>query len=209
MESDSRKQANDGEALESASNRASAAAGRISELGHEAMDKVTSTARGAAQGIVAHSEQWRARGDEMTGEVRDYVRERPLVSLAMAAAVGFVVYRVVDGGPERSRYIPPSWKRGYGGSGYSRDRVRATADGMAERGHQALDKVAATARDTAERIRERGAEWLGHPEEVAEQVGDYVRERAMMSLAIAATMGTMLYLLFGGGQERDTSWHRG
>ena len=112
MDIDSRNESKGAEALEDASSRASAAGGRIAERGHRAMDKVASTAQNAAERIGAHSEEWMARGDEMTGEVRDYVRERPLVSLAMAAAVGSLLYRLVGGGRERDRYFPGgSWER--------------------------------------------------------------------------------------------------
>ena len=123
MDIDSRNESKGAEALEDASSRASAAAGRMAERGHWAIDGVASTAQNAAERIGAHSAEWMARQDEMTGQVRDYVRERPLVSLAMAAAVGFVLYRLVGGGRERDRYVAGgSWEREDRGSGYRGDR---------------------------------------------------------------------------------------
>ena len=60
-----------------------AAAGRVAERAHQAVDTVAST----AQRIGAHGEEWMAREDEVMGQVPEYVRERPFVSLAMATAV--------------------------------------------------------------------------------------------------------------------------
>jgi ElaB/YqjD/DUF883 family membrane-anchored ribosome-binding protein len=214
MDIDSRKESKGAEALEDASSRASAAAGRMAERGHRAIHKVASTAQNAAERIGAHSEEWMARGDEMSGEVGDYVRERPLVSLAMAAAVGFVLYRLVGGERERDRYVPGGWEGGYRGSGYSGDRASAAGGRMAEHGHRAMDKVASTAQNAAERIGAHSEEWMARGDEMTREVRDYVRERPLVSLAMAVAVGSVLYRLVSGGWERDKyapggSWERG
>ena len=96
MEMDSRNQSMRaaGSALEDASSRAGAAAGRMSERAHQAVDQVASTVQGAAERFGAQSEEWMARQDEVMDQVREYVRERPLMSLAMAAALGFLLSRL-------------------------------------------------------------------------------------------------------------------
>src|SRR5688572_13542682 len=60
---------------------------RMGERGHRAIDKVGSIAQHAAERTGAHSAEWMARQDEMTGQVREYIREHPFVALAMAAGV--------------------------------------------------------------------------------------------------------------------------
>jgi ElaB/YqjD/DUF883 family membrane-anchored ribosome-binding protein len=204
MEIDSRNESKGAEGLEDASTRASAATGRMAERGRAAIDTVASTARNAAERIGARSDGWLARGDEMTGEVREYVRERPLVSLAMAAGVGFVIYRLVGGDRERDKFVPGGWDRGYRGGGLSRDRASAAAGRMAERGHGVIDKVASTAQNAAERIGAQGEEWMARGDEMTRQMRDYVRERPLVPLAMAATAGlVLLYRLVSDGRERD------
>jgi len=68
--------------------------GRLSQRAHEAVDRVASSAHGMADRVSSHGEQWMARQDEVMQQVREYVRERPIAALAMAAAVGFVLSRL-------------------------------------------------------------------------------------------------------------------
>lgn len=81
-------------ALEDASSRAGAAAGRLSARAHDAVDRVSSAMEGAAQQVSERGQALMQRQDEMMQSVRSYVRERPLASLAIAAAVGFVLSRL-------------------------------------------------------------------------------------------------------------------
>jgi ElaB/YqjD/DUF883 family membrane-anchored ribosome-binding protein len=75
--------------------RAGAASGRLQERAHEAVDQVASAVHGATDRLGARSEEWIARQDEMVQQVRGYVRERPVMSLAIAAAAGFVLSRLM------------------------------------------------------------------------------------------------------------------
>ncbi|HEU5282554.1 MAG TPA: hypothetical protein VFU53_01970 [Burkholderiales bacterium] len=97
MEMDTRNQASNpmGSTLEEASARAGAASGRLQARAHEAVDQVASAMHGATDRLGARSEEWIARQDEMVQQVRGYVRERPVMSLAIAAAVGFVLSRLM------------------------------------------------------------------------------------------------------------------
>ncbi len=94
MDYSNRSMGSAGSALEDASTRASAAAGRLSARAHDAVDRVSSAVEGAAQRFGERGEEWMERQDEMMESVRSYVRERPLVSLAMAAALGFILSRL-------------------------------------------------------------------------------------------------------------------
>lgn len=97
MEMDTLNQASNpmGSTLEEASARAGAASGRLQARAHEAVDQVASAMHGAADRLGERSEEWIARQDEMVQQVRGYVRERPVMSLAIAAAVGFVLSRLM------------------------------------------------------------------------------------------------------------------
>ena len=97
MEMDPRNQPSSpgGSTLEEASVRAGAASGRLQERAHEAVDQVASAVHGATDRLGARSEEWIARQDEMVQQVRGYVRERPVMSLAIAAAAGFVLSRLM------------------------------------------------------------------------------------------------------------------
>jgi ElaB/YqjD/DUF883 family membrane-anchored ribosome-binding protein len=97
MEMDPRNQASSpgGSTLEEASVRAGAASGRLQERAHEAVDQVASAVHGATDRLGARSEEWIARQDEVVQQVRGYVRERPVMSLAIAAAAGFVLSRLM------------------------------------------------------------------------------------------------------------------
>jgi ElaB/YqjD/DUF883 family membrane-anchored ribosome-binding protein len=95
MEMDTRNPSmNPGSSIEEASGRVGAAANRVSARAHEAVDQVASAVHSAADRLSAQSENWLASKDEVLAQVRTYVREKPVMSLAIAAAIGFIVSRL-------------------------------------------------------------------------------------------------------------------
>lgn len=83
------------EAIDEASSRASATTSRLADRAHGAIDQVSSAVQGAADRVSARSGEWMERQDEVVQQVRGYVRERPVVALGVALAVGFVLSRLV------------------------------------------------------------------------------------------------------------------
>lgn len=95
MEMDTRNPSmNPGSSIEDASGRIGEAGSRMSARAHETVDQVASAVHSAADRLRAQSEHWMANKDEMLAQVRTYVREKPMMSLAIAAAVGFIVSRL-------------------------------------------------------------------------------------------------------------------
>jgi ElaB/YqjD/DUF883 family membrane-anchored ribosome-binding protein len=76
--------------LENASGRLDAMAGGMSARGHKAVDTVSSVVHDAADQLRTRGERWVSSGDQ----VINYVREKPLMALVIAAAIGFVVNRL-------------------------------------------------------------------------------------------------------------------
>lgn len=83
------------ETIDEASSRASAASGRLADRAHGAIDQMSSAVQGAAERVSAKSGEWMERQDEMVQQVRGYVRERPVMALGVAVAVGFLLSRLV------------------------------------------------------------------------------------------------------------------
>lgn len=81
--------------IDEASARASAATGRIADRAHGAIDQVSSAVQSAADRVSEKSGEWMERQDEVVQQVRGYVRERPVVALGVAVAVGFLLSRLV------------------------------------------------------------------------------------------------------------------
>ena len=67
---------------------------RMSQRAHETVDRLAGTAHGMADRVSRQSEQLMMRQEEVVQQLRDYVRERPIAALAVAAAVGFVLSRL-------------------------------------------------------------------------------------------------------------------
>jgi ElaB/YqjD/DUF883 family membrane-anchored ribosome-binding protein len=84
-----------GSTLEEASMRVGGAAERISERAHGAIDQITGRVQDMSERLGERSEEWLARKDEMMGSVREYVREKPLMAIVIAAGVGFLVSRML------------------------------------------------------------------------------------------------------------------
>ena len=56
-------------------------------------------ARSAAQGLGSFSEELKAKDiDQLIGEAQDFVRKSPAIAIGVAAALGFVIARVVKSG---------------------------------------------------------------------------------------------------------------
>lgn len=82
------------DAIGEAASRANEVTTRVSQRAHDAVDRMASTAHGVADRVGRHGEHWMAKQDEMMHHMRDYVRERPVAALAIAAAVGFILSRI-------------------------------------------------------------------------------------------------------------------
>jgi ElaB/YqjD/DUF883 family membrane-anchored ribosome-binding protein len=92
---DNRNMGSAGSTLEDASTRASAAAGRMSERAHEAMDQMGGRVQDMTQRLSDQGQEWMERGDEMMDSVRSYVREKPMMAIGIAAGVGFLLSRIL------------------------------------------------------------------------------------------------------------------
>ncbi|MGH8595667.1 MAG: DUF883 family protein [Gammaproteobacteria bacterium] len=68
---------------------------RLSATAHEKVDQVTGAASHAAAEITAKTEHVRELQSRLADECRQYVHAHPLKSLGYAAAVGFVVTRLL------------------------------------------------------------------------------------------------------------------
>jgi ElaB/YqjD/DUF883 family membrane-anchored ribosome-binding protein len=84
-----------GSTLEDASTRASAAAGRMSERAHDAVDQMSGRVQDMTQRLGEQGQEWMERSDEMMESVRNYVREKPMVAIGIAAGVGFLLSRLL------------------------------------------------------------------------------------------------------------------
>jgi ElaB/YqjD/DUF883 family membrane-anchored ribosome-binding protein len=84
-----------GSTLEEASMRAGAAGERISERARSAMDQVTGRVQDMTERLSERGEEWMAHSDEMLDSVRQYVREKPMMAIAIAAGVGFLLSRML------------------------------------------------------------------------------------------------------------------
>lgn len=93
------------ERVESATNTAHRAINNAAEASRPAVDRVASTAHSTvdklAGAAVSTAETMRVRGEQFkevqvraTESCRGYVRENPMVSVGIAAAVGFVLSRL-------------------------------------------------------------------------------------------------------------------
>lgn len=67
---------------------------RAAQAAHQTVDKVAGAAAPAAEWVVQSADQLRRRQDELVVAGRGYVRERPLVAVATALAVGFFIGRI-------------------------------------------------------------------------------------------------------------------
>jgi ElaB/YqjD/DUF883 family membrane-anchored ribosome-binding protein len=68
---------------------------RIASSAHQAVDRIAQGADSALQSLHGNSQVWKATGDHSVERVQQYVREKPLMALGMAAAAGFLLSRLM------------------------------------------------------------------------------------------------------------------
>ena len=69
---------------------------KAANLAHETFDKIASTTNRAAEALGEKGEQLITVEQHMMKNCRGYVRDHPLTSLGITAAVGFVVGRLLS-----------------------------------------------------------------------------------------------------------------
>lgn len=80
--------------LDEASARTGATTERLAGRAHDAIDQVSSAVQNAADRMSAKGDEWMQRQDEMMQQMRGYVRERPVMAIGIALAVGFLLSRL-------------------------------------------------------------------------------------------------------------------
>lgn len=83
-------------AIDKVSATAKPAVDRMASGAHQAVDKIAIAASSAAESLGATAGQLKDAQARMAAECRGYVRENPLASLGIAAAVGFVLSRLLS-----------------------------------------------------------------------------------------------------------------
>ncbi|MEP6997097.1 MAG: hypothetical protein ABI900_05580 [Betaproteobacteria bacterium] len=77
-----------------ATDKAGPAIDRVARAAHQTVDKVAQAAQPAAEWIGGSAERLRQTQDQVLASCRDYVRERPLVTLGVALAAGYLIGRI-------------------------------------------------------------------------------------------------------------------
>jgi ElaB/YqjD/DUF883 family membrane-anchored ribosome-binding protein len=77
-----------------ATDKAGPAIDRVARAAHQTVDKVAQAAHPAAEWIGDSAERVRQTQEQMIAASRDYVRERPLLTLGVALAVGYLIGRL-------------------------------------------------------------------------------------------------------------------
>ena len=83
-------------AIDKVSSAVKPAVDRIADGAHQAVDKFAVTASDAAESLSVKANQLRDGHARMTEECRGYVRAKPLASLGIALAAGFVLSRLIS-----------------------------------------------------------------------------------------------------------------
>jgi len=68
---------------------------RIADGAHSAVDSIAGATSNAADNLQAKGKQLHATQEEWSNQVRDYVRENPMTTLALAAASGYIASRIL------------------------------------------------------------------------------------------------------------------
>lgn len=76
-------------------NAARPAVDRFAETAHQTVDRVSTFASSAAQTFQQKRSEYGTRSTEMIGDARTYVRENPMAAVGIAAAVGYVMSRLI------------------------------------------------------------------------------------------------------------------
>jgi uncharacterized protein YukE len=77
-----------------ANDTAGPAIDRVARAAHQTVDKVAQAAQPAAEWIGDSAERVKQTQDQMVTSARDYIRERPLVTLGVALAAGYLIGRL-------------------------------------------------------------------------------------------------------------------
>jgi len=76
-------------------NQAHDYANRVSDGAHQAVDTAKEATKSAADTIHAKGRQLYATEEVWAAQVREYIREKPITTLALAAAGGYILSRVL------------------------------------------------------------------------------------------------------------------
>jgi len=82
-------------AIDEAARKVKPAIDRAASIAHDATDKATSASAQTADWVSAQGEQLAAKQKQVLEDTCKYVAANPLKSLAMAAAAGFVLSRIL------------------------------------------------------------------------------------------------------------------
>jgi ElaB/YqjD/DUF883 family membrane-anchored ribosome-binding protein len=86
------------EVVDSAATKAAENAGptidRLAQAAHQTVDKVAQAAAPAADWMSESADQLKAQQEQLIEGCREYVRERPLVAIGIAAAAGYLAGRL-------------------------------------------------------------------------------------------------------------------
>ena len=77
-----------------ATDKAAPAIDRVARAAHQTVDKVAEAAQPAAEWIGDSAERVRQAQEQMVAGSREYIRERPLVTLGVALAAGYLLGRL-------------------------------------------------------------------------------------------------------------------
>jgi len=77
-------------------NAARPAVDRLASSAHSAVDRMTTFASSAASTLGQRREQFSTQGAELAESARTYVRENPMAAVGIAAAVGFLLSRIMS-----------------------------------------------------------------------------------------------------------------
>lgn len=77
-----------------ANEKAGPAIDKAAQAAHQAVDKVAQAAAPAADWISDSATRIRQQQDELIDSSRDYIRERPLVTVGFALALGYLIGRI-------------------------------------------------------------------------------------------------------------------
>jgi ElaB/YqjD/DUF883 family membrane-anchored ribosome-binding protein len=82
------------DAARAAANKAGPVIDRAAQAAHRTIDRVAGAAAPAAEWMMQSAGQLRSQQDEVIETCRGYVRERPLATLCVALAAGYLIGRM-------------------------------------------------------------------------------------------------------------------
>jgi len=86
------------QAVDAAADKAARKAGpvidRVAQAAHQTVDRVADAAGPAADWVSQSADQFKQQQDQLLENARSYVRERPLMTIGMAVAAGYLVGRL-------------------------------------------------------------------------------------------------------------------